>query len=129
MFEQFVPRHIFPLFIATTITFGGAMPFWAGPERAIIAFGLPERTSVSKPAHALIITQSARVSALGVALWGMYLGGHFEAMDMLFASLGYVGLVDTYVCWKEGMAGKAVFRAVSTAPIAIWGLLGMTAGR
>lgn len=105
------------------------MPFWAGPEKAIIAFGLPERTSVSKPAHALIITQSARVSALGVALWGMYIGGHFEAMDWLLATMGYVGIVDTWVCYREGMPGKAWFRALSTAPIAIWGLLGMTAGK
>ncbi|KAF7951476.1 hypothetical protein EAE96_006785 [Botrytis aclada] len=129
MFEQFVLRHIPPLFIATTVTVGGATPFIFGGENAIKTFGLPQRLSVSKPAQAIMILSSARASVYGIALWGMYLNNHFAAMDILFASMGYLAFVDSWVCWKEGSStSKVVFRGVSAGLIALWGLLGMTAG-
>ncbi|KAF2726865.1 hypothetical protein EJ04DRAFT_517592 [Polyplosphaeria fusca] len=129
MFEHFVPRHIPPLLLATTITIGGFTPFFAGPTNAIKAFGLPDRIANSKAAHPLIITQSARVSATGMALWALYLGNHFEAMDIVLASMALMGLVDGYVCVQEGVPGKAVFRASTGVLVGVWGFLGMTAGR
>jgi hypothetical protein len=128
MFEVLELRHVPALLIATTITLGGTMPFF-NPERAIQTFGLPQRIATSKPAHAIMICSSARVSAVGIALWALYLGQHFQAMDIVFASMGYIGVVDAYVCWKEGVPGKAVFRATSAGLVALWGLLGMTAGK
>jgi hypothetical protein len=50
MFANFSLRHIPTLFVATTTTFGGAMPFY-NAEYAIKKFGLPERIAVSREAH------------------------------------------------------------------------------
>ncbi|TGO38695.1 hypothetical protein BHYA_0069g00140 [Botrytis hyacinthi] len=73
MFEHFVLRHIPPLFIATTMTVGGTTPFFFGGEKAIKAFSLPQRLSVSKPAQAIMILSSARASVYGIALPGQSL--------------------------------------------------------
>jgi hypothetical protein len=128
MFEHFIPRHIPPLFIATTVTFGGMTPFFAGGEKSVLSFGLPQRVAISKPAQAVMILSSARASVYGIALWGMYLGNHFAAMDILFASMGYLAFVDAWVLWKEGSPmSKVAFRFISAGLIAVWGLLGMSA--
>lgn len=47
---------------------------------------------------------------------------------MLTARSWIVGLADGYVCWQEGVPGRAVFRLASGLVIAAWGWFGMTAG-
>jgi hypothetical protein len=42
--------------------------------------------------------------------------------------MAYVGIADGYVCWKEGVPGKAIFRMASTFFFAGWGAFGMTKG-
>jgi hypothetical protein len=128
MFEHFVLRHLPPLFIATTVTFGGTMPFY-NPEKAILTFGFPPHIAATKAAWPVMACGSARVSVMGIALWGMYLGNHLEAMDILFASMGWLVFVDGYVCWKDGAPGSVMFRTICAGLVATWGLLGMTAGR
>jgi hypothetical protein len=128
MFENFELRHIPPLFIATTTTFGGMMPLW-NPEKALLTFGFPPRIATSKTAHPVHTVGSSRISATGIAIWALYLSGHFEAVDIVLASLAWIAVVDSYVCLQEGLPGKAIFRGVSAGVIAIWGMLGMTAGR
>jgi hypothetical protein len=59
----------------------------------------------------------------------MYLGGHFEAIDILIASMAWIGLVDGLVCSKEGAPGSTMFRVTSAIMVSLWGLLGMTTGR
>lgn len=56
----------------------------------------------------------------------MYLRGDYVAVDIIMALLVYVGLVDGYVCWREGEMGSAVFRATSGIVIGTWGALGLT---
>lgn len=129
MFEQFTWRHLPPLLLATQVTFGGMMPFTHGPEAALLKFGFPKPIAVSKAAWPVIKIGSARVTAIGMALWGMYLGGHFEAMDILIASTAWIGLIDGIVCREEGAAGSTVFRVGLTSVIALWGALGMTTGK
>lgn len=75
-----------------------------------------------------MILSSARITATGLAIFVFYFQGKFEAVDVILVTMGYVGAVDGYVCWKEGVKGKAVFRAMCGAAIAAWGLYGMTAG-
>ena len=103
------------------------MPFW-NPGGAILEFGLPERNAVSQPAQACWVVSGARISTLGMAMWAFYLKGNLEAVDTVTALLLYVGLVDGYVCWKEGETGSAIFRALSGVAIGGWGFLGMTKG-
>ncbi|KAF4610378.1 hypothetical protein G7Y89_g15741 [Cudoniella acicularis] len=128
MFEHFVLRHIPPLLIATTISLGGTMTFF-NVEKAIQTFGLPQRIAISKTAQPVMTLSSARISAIGISIWALYLGNHFEAVDVVCATMGYIALVDGYVCWKEGVPGTAAWRTASTALVALWGLMGMTAGR
>ena len=103
------------------------MPFF-NAEHAIREFGLPDRIAKSAPAQSVMIVSSARISAIGLALFTFYFQAQFAAVDVLLATLGYVGLVDGYVCWKEGVKGKAVFRTLSGLLISLWGLTGMTSG-
>jgi hypothetical protein len=59
----------------------------------------------------------------------MYLGGHLEAMNILFASMGWIALIDGVVCAQDGAPGSAMFRATSTGAVVLWGMLGMTSGK
>ena len=102
------------------------MPFF-NPERSIIAFGLPAHIATSKPAQKVMILNSARTTATGIALMALYASEKLAAMDIVFASMGYLGIVDGYVCWKEG--GNVGVRASSGLLMGLWGVLGLTAGR
>ena len=127
MFADFALRHIPPLFVATATTFGGLLPFF-NAEYAIVEFGLPQRIAVSKPVQAIMVASSARITAIGLSLFVFYFQGSFAAVDTVLAILSYVGLVDGYVCWREGVPKKAIFRLVSGLLIAAWGWFGMTTG-
>lgn len=99
------------------------------PSTALLKFGFTPQIAASEAAWPVIKTGSARVTAMGIALWGMYLGGHFAAMDILIASLGWVAVVDGIVCAREGAEGAVVMRVGVTGVIALWGVLGMTTRR
>jgi hypothetical protein len=129
MFEHFVWRHMPPLILATLITVGGMRPYSHGPVHALLEFGFPQHIADSKAAWPIIKVGSARVTSIGLALLGMYAGGHLEAMDVLLASMGWMALIDGIVCSQEGVAGSARFRVLSTSAVAIWGMLGMTSGK
>jgi hypothetical protein len=73
-----------------------------------------------------MITGSARITAIGLALSIFYSQGKLVEFDTVLSVLGYVGLVDGYVCWKEGVPAKGLFRAASGLSIAAWGCFGMT---
>ncbi|KAJ6501468.1 hypothetical protein C8R47DRAFT_1175100 [Mycena vitilis] len=118
-------RHIPPLLISSALTFGGLMPFFDSPG-AIREFGLPEHVAMSSPAHSVMILSSGRITAIGLTLFAFYFKRQYGAMDTVLASLLYVGLVDGYVCWMEGVKGRALFRACSGLLIGGWGLLGLT---
>ena len=71
----------------------------------------------------------ARLSSVSAALLVLYSRQQYEAMDVVFGCFAWVGVVDAYVCWKEGIPGTAVVRAGLAAMVSLWGCLGMTAGR
>ena len=118
-------RHFPPLLIATTFTFGGLMPLW-NAEGAILEFGLPMRIAMNPSAQAVMKVSSARVTAIGLALWAFYLQGQFTAVDTILTTLGWIGIVDGYVCWKEDVPRSAFVRSISGALFATWGWFGMT---
>ena len=127
MLSHFVLRHVPTLFVATATTFGGLIPFFDA-EYAILEFGLPKRVAISKQAQSIMILSSGRITTLGLALFTFYIQEKLAAVDTILLLLGYVGLVDGYVCWLEGVPGKAVFRLTSGLLIAAWGWFGMTEG-
>jgi hypothetical protein len=125
MLDHFSITHLPPIFVATATTFGGLLPFFK-PEYAIQEFGLPQRIAISKPAQSVMVVASARITAIGLSLWAFYLQGKLKEFDTILTILGYVGLVDGWVCWKEGVPGSGVFRAASGLVIAAWGWWGLT---
>ncbi|OJD18468.1 hypothetical protein AJ78_01524 [Emergomyces pasteurianus Ep9510] len=126
MLSHFTLWHIPSLLVASATTFGGLLPFF-NAEYAIKEFGLPQRIATSKQAQSVMVTQSARTTAIGMTLLTFYSQGKLAEFDTILIILAYLGLVDGYVCWREGMAGKAVFRASMGMLIAAWGGFGMTA--
>lgn len=126
MFENFSLFQVPSLFVATATTFGGLIPFF-NAESAILEFGLPQRIASSKPAQAVMIVSSGRITAIGLSLFAFYFQGKLVEVDTVLTILGaYVGLVDGYVCLREGVPNKAIFRTASGLAIAAWGWFGMT---
>ncbi|KAJ5157452.1 uncharacterized protein N7482_008552 [Penicillium canariense] len=125
MLSQFSIRHLPPLLVAAATTFGGLLPLF-NAEYAIREFGLPQRVADSRSAQSVMITSAARISAIGHALFLFYFQGKLVEFDTLLSVLGHVGLIDGYVCWREGVPGKGLFRAVSGLVIATWGWLRLT---
>lgn len=117
MASQFTFAHIPTLFVAAATTFGGLIPIF-NAEYAILEFGLPPRIASSNPAQSIMILSSARISTLGLALFVFYFQDKLVAVDTILLLLGYVGLVDGYVCWLEGVPKKALFRLASGVLIA-----------
>ena len=127
MFDNFTLRHLPPLLLATQITFGGMMPFTHGPEASLLKFGFPKQIAVTKAAWPVIKIGSARVTAIGLAIWSMYLGGHYEAIDILIASTGWIAIIDGIVysarrlcslIFKAGSISSAMNRAINTGSCA-----------
>jgi hypothetical protein len=119
--------HILPLGIATLLTLGGFLPFH-NAHSALLEFGFPPSTALSKPAQSVMVVCSARTTAIGASMFAFYFMGDLKAVDVMMMVLGYVGAVDAYVCWREGMRDKAVVRGVAGGFIALWGVTGMTRG-
>lgn len=103
------------------------MPLW-NPAGAIRAFGLSERFATSAEAQACFTVYGSRMTMIGVAMWIFYLRGDFEAVNTILALVGgYCSAVDAYICWREGIPGKAVFRGTAGLLVGGWGMLGLMA--
>lgn len=123
----FYYTHIPTLFVATALTLGGMWPLY-NPQSAIREMGFPPRIHTSKEAQAIMTLGMGRTTCIGLALWTFYLQGKLEEIDTILVLLGtWVGTIDAWVCLKEGVLGKAMFRGASGAVIALWGWKGMTA--
>lgn len=124
-----IPLHHIPsLFIATTFTFGGLWPLW-DPKAPMLEFGLPEHIADSEAARTVFIVYASRMTVMGLVLYLFHYRRLYSAIDILMLCLGWAGVVDGYVCWKEGVPGRAVFRALSGAILAGLGALKFTEGR
>lgn len=127
MTRPFTYTHIPSLFVATALTFGGMLPLF-NPTSAIREMGFPPRIHDSPAAHTIMALGMGRTTVIGIALWTFYLQSKYEEVDTLLAILGgYLGAIDAWVCWKEGMIGKVWFRGLSGAVICWLGLGGVTA--
>jgi hypothetical protein len=126
MFENFTLSHVPALFIATALTFGGMVPIF-NAKSAIREMGFPQRLYDSKEAQSIMTLGMGRTTVIGLALYTFYFQDKFVEVDALLSILGaYLGTIDAYVCVKEGVPGKAVFRGSSGAVIAAIGLLQTT---
>jgi len=105
------------------------MSLLSSPESALLTYGFSPQIASSPAAWPVIQVEGSRVTTIGLALWGMYLGGHVAAMDVLLAAVGWMAVVDGIVCGEFGAEGSARTRAGYQGVVAVWGLLGMTRGR
>ncbi|TDZ20926.1 hypothetical protein Cob_v006245 [Colletotrichum orbiculare MAFF 240422] len=122
---RFHPVHILPMLLATIFTLASTMPMWDA-SGAIRAFGLPDNIATSKEAHAAFVVYGARMTAWGLAMWTFYLRGNLKAVDTMLALTLYMSAVDCYVCFREGVPDKAIFRLASGLLVSSWGIFGVT---
>ena len=126
MFNQYRLSDIPPLLVATATTFGGLWPFWA-PRDAMLEFGLPKRIADNPLTHSVMAISSARTSALGLLIFIFYSQGRFSEVDTVLCVMGFcLGAADGYICWKEAVPRRGLFRATMGLVIAGWGLAGWT---
>lgn len=59
-------------------------------------------------------------------MWLFYLQRNLAAVDTVLSLMLYVGCVDGYGCWKEGVPGRGVFRFCAGVVVGGWGMLGIT---
>ncbi|KAH3961262.1 hypothetical protein HBI56_200060 [Parastagonospora nodorum] len=96
-------------------------------KSAIREMGFPQRLYDSKEAQSIMTLGMGRTTVIGIALYTFYFQDKFVEVDTLLSILGaYLGTIDAYVCIKEGVPGKAVFRGSSGAVIAAIGWFGAT---
>ena len=80
----------------------------------------PAQFCISEKAQAIMTLGMGRTNCIGLALWTFYLQGKLEEFGTLLVLLGdWVGVIDAWICWKEGVPGKAVFMVCSGAVIAL----------
>lgn len=95
-------NHLPGLFVAFTQTFGGPPSFFI-PKWCIQAYGLPDNIASSQPAQIMMVVSSARMTAIGLALFVFHFRGDYEAVDVLLLCLGgYVSLLFLFLGWGNG---------------------------
>jgi hypothetical protein len=128
MSAAFQLRHIPALFAASTQTFGGLWPLWNAPA-AMVEFGFPARIAESPTAAPVMTVGTARTTAIGLIMFVFYAQGNYQAVDTVLAITGgWAALVDTWVVWREGNQGHALFRLVGAGVLSAWAFAGMTSG-
>jgi hypothetical protein len=85
MCKHFALQHIPPFLLASIWTVRGLMSFTHGPKQAILTIGLSKDVASSKAAWPLIRMEDSHITTISLAIWGIYLGGHLEIMDILLA--------------------------------------------
>lgn len=105
------------------------MSLWAAPSSALETFGFKKTISLSAGAWPVIRLEGSRITTIGLALWGLYLTGNLQAMDILLACTGWNAIIDGFVLREDGMPGKGRGRLLFGGLVAAWGAAGMTTGR
>ncbi|KAJ2983352.1 hypothetical protein NQ176_g754 [Zarea fungicola] len=127
MSVQLSACHI-PILLAATVTFLGGIWALFAPAAAMRELGLPESVAGAPSAHPVMMISGARATMLGTTMFFLYSRGMLAECDTLLALISfYLGCVDSYVCWSQGMPGKAMVRLVSSWVLGACGLFGLTA--
>ncbi len=127
-FSTIPPRHLFPLFTMTSVTLMSFPAYFNTPFAMHNLFGLPQRIATSPTASSPFILMTARIQAIGIMMCVFYAKGEYAAVDTVMAILGtWVTAVDVWICLKEGVRDKAVFRGVMGGLVGLCGWMGLTA--
>ncbi|KAH8896715.1 hypothetical protein GQ53DRAFT_743328 [Thozetella sp. PMI_491] len=110
------------------MTFGGMWPLF-DPRGAMLEFGFPARIAEAPAAGPVFAVGNVRTTVLGTLMLTYYFRGKMDVVDTILAVTGgYAGLVDSYIVWREGQTGNAIFRLISSGLLSAWGFAGWTAG-
>lgn len=128
MLASFRLCHIPALFAASTQTFGGLWPLWNAPA-SMREFGFPARIADAPTSTPVSIVGNSHVTILGAIMFIFYAQGRYDAVDTVLAvTATWAGLVDSWVVWRAGNQGYALFRLFSSGALAAWAIGGMTSG-
>ncbi|KAI0438937.1 hypothetical protein F4803DRAFT_533182 [Xylaria telfairii] len=129
MLDTFSWRHIPALLTATPMFFGGLFDGLTRPKKALLTYGMSEKTANSREGQIVYYGHSMRTSTLGLLVFVFYLQGDLAAVDTTMAIMGlYCGFADVLLLWYHGNRSKVPVRFLSVSLIAAWGFAGMTAG-
>jgi hypothetical protein len=96
----------------------------------MISFGLPAHIADVPATWPLFKIAQAHTTVLGLILYIFYFRGELESVDtVLGVSSAYAALIDAHVLYSTGEVSSAVVQLLLTGSFAVWGLMGMTAGR
>lgn len=118
MFENFSSRHILPLLIGGATTFGGVWTMFDA-RGSMLKFGLPASVADQRVTHPIWVIGHAKATVLGLLCFIFYSQGKYAEVDTVLVVFGgWSGVVDSYVVWKSGKPGMALFRIVGSWLIA-----------
>ncbi|KAF2621569.1 hypothetical protein BU25DRAFT_353985, partial [Macroventuria anomochaeta] len=79
------------------------------PQSVICEMRFRARIHTSKEAQARLTLGMGRTTCIGLALWTFHLQDKLEEVDTILVLLrSWVDALDAWVCWMEGVPGKAV---------------------
>jgi hypothetical protein len=91
-------------------------------------YGLPERIATSPAAYSPWILYSSRIQAIAMMMLVFLWRRDYEAVDTVMGFIGFLGAVDVWVCYREGVGKRAWERGVMSAVVAGYGMVGGTEG-
>lgn len=130
MAEGFRYRHLPALFTAAAQCWGTIWPLASGSTRSVLLhYGLPERIADVPETWTVWHVGNARTASLGILMFIFYAQRRFDVLDtFLIISGGYLGLVDCYILWTEGLPSAGVLRLLGSSVFAVLGAVGFTQG-
>ena len=130
MFEGFRYRHLPALFTAAAQCWGTIWPLVSGNTRSVLLhYGLSERIADVPETWTVWHVGNARTASLGILMFIFYAQRRFDVLGtFLIINGAYLGLVDCYILWNEGLPSVGAFRLLSSAVFAILGAMGFTQG-
>lgn len=131
MFADFQYRHLPALFTAAAQCWGTIWPLVSGSTRGVLLhYGLPDRVAEVPEAWTVWHVGNARTACLGILMFTFYGQRRYDVLDTFLVAIGvYLGLVDFYILWGEGLPSTGAFRLLGSSVFAVLGLVGFTQGR
>lgn len=121
------PLYHLPALLASLTSTTGSLWSLLSPATSLREFGFLPHISNSPAAQPIMVVAQTRGAVLGMLMAIFYWRGQYAEVDLILALYGgYAGVVDSWVVWRQGNRGKAVFRLVGSWAIAAAGLGGLT---
>lgn len=95
----------------------------------MLHYGLDERVADIPETWVVWHVGNARTACLGILMFIFYFQRRYDVLDtFLMVSAGYLGVVDCYLLWTQGLGSMGVFRLLSSSVFAALGAARFTQG-